>query len=156
MNNRIHVAQEVVRRKVFDDYAYAHDFIGCKTVDQYYVKEEVVYIIGNKEKGFVYMDGNIRCVDFSSEERNINYNKVDVYGCYNCPNGHSPNGSDCDHVVEFAEEVVGIINIMSIEEFTNSEDISLGIRFIEEHNEKVKNQYKPLNKSMKLLSKTTK
>ena len=50
--NEIYVAQEIVRRRAFDGYAFSHDLIGCNTYDSYYIKEDVVFIIGNKEFSF--------------------------------------------------------------------------------------------------------
>lgn len=151
--NEIYVAQEVVRRRQFDGYAFAHDLIGCRTHDSYYIKEEVVFIIGNREFGFLYLDGNMNCVDLSSIALDEIYNLDNVYCCEQCKKSALLNGSDCEEKIDNTEEIIGITNIMKINEFTKCGDASSSIRYVEAYNEKVKNKYIMINSRNKKLCK---
>lgn len=149
--NEIYVAQEVVRRRQFDGYAFAHDLVGCRTHDSYYIKEEVVFIIGKKELGFLYLDGNMNCNVLDLNVLSEIYNPNNVYSCNVCQKSALLNGSNCEERIDTIEEVIGITNIMKINEFTNCDDVSSSVRYVEEYNEKVKNKYIMINGKDKVL-----
>lgn len=152
--NEIYVAQEVVKKRVFDGYAFAHDLIGCRTYNYYYIKEELVFIVRDKETGFLYLDGREKHSSISPVIIEELYNNTDVLSCNQCNKHIVHNQSDCNLEIDTTEEVIGITNIKRLKDFTKSDDIDYSVKIIVDYNEKVKNKQKIINNTKKKRCKT--
>ena len=140
----IYVAHQVIFNKNFNKHAFYHsEQIGCHFDNQYMVSKEVVLLTIDKNGNFCYLDTNKPCklIDTSKLQKSIT-----LFECRFC-SLHKSNGMDCEQNATLKSEVMGVVNIMPISEFTKIGYIPLAIDLVKEYNKSVKDEFMPINES---------
>ena len=138
----IYVAHEVVFNKVFNRYAFYHsELLGCHFDSQYIVSKEVVLLTIDKDKGFCYLDSKEPCKVIDSENLQ---KSIILFNCCYCSK-YISNGKDCENIANIPSEVMGVVNVMPISEFTKIGDVPLAISLVNEYNDSVKGEFEPIS-----------
>ncbi|MBQ2873188.1 MAG: hypothetical protein IJE89_04250 [Bacilli bacterium] len=139
--NEIYVAHQVVFNKKFNKHAYLHsEQLGCHFDNQYMVSKEVVLLTVNKDGKLCYLDTQEPCVLINP----IYLQKsITLFECRFCSR-YVANGMDCEQKATLKSEIMGLVNIMPISEFTKVGYIPMAISLVNEYNENVKGQFEPI------------
>lgn len=140
--NEIYVAHEVIFKKSFNKHTYYHgDLLGCNFDNQYFVSKEVVLLTVDKDGKLCYFNTKAPCnpIDYQKLQRSTT-----LFECRFCSN-HLKKCVMCDKSVNIPTEVIGVINVMPIYEFTKNGYIPEAIVLVKEYNDSVKGEIEPVN-----------
>ena len=140
--DEIYVAHQVFFNKIFNRHAFAHsEQLGCHFDNQFLVSKEVVLLTINKDGKFCYLDTQEPCrvIDRDNLKKSIT-----LFECRFCSN-YISNGMDCETAATLKSEVMGVVNIMPIYEFTKTGYIPLAINLVQEYNNSIKDEYVTIN-----------
>lgn len=143
--NEIYVAHQVIFNKNFNRHAFYHnEQKGCCFDSQFLVSKEVVLLTRNKDGKFCYLETQEPC--HILEPDNLQ-KSITVFECRFCSK-HTSNGICCKETADLKSEVLGVVNIMPISEFTKIGYIPMAINLVNEYNSSVKGELEPItNKS---------
>lgn len=144
----IFVAHEVLLRREFNRHITQNNLIGCEVYNNYYIKNEVVLIVGSEEHGYTYLDGykEGRVVDINLLRKLDG--SISIYSCDTCQKASQISHEQCRKSIE-TEEVIGLIGIERANDFTKANNISSSIILIREYNDTVKGQCQSINNIIK-------
>ena len=139
--NEIYVAHHVIFHKNFSKHAFYHsEQLGCHFANQYMVSKEVVLLTIDQNGKFCYLETQEPCklINHYNLQKSIT-----LFECRFCSLQES-NEINCEKKANLKSEVMGVINIMPISEFTKIGYIPLAIHLVNEYNNKVKNEFVPI------------
>lgn len=133
MIGKFYVGHQVILRKRFVKYAYAHDLIGCHFNNYYFVSKKVVLLQRDKDANYIYVNSFNKCnvIDPNSLEVTVN-----ILGCNQC-NKKLVSGMDCQLRPDTPDEVLGVLDIQPITSFARTTDLSLAIELTKEYNNSI-------------------
>lgn len=136
--NEIYVAHQVIFNKIFNRHAFAHSKqLGCHFDNQFLVSKEVVLLTINKDGKFCYLDTQEPCRVIDSDNLK---KSVTLFECRFCSN-YISNGVDCEQTAILKSEIMGVVNVMPIYEFTKTGYIPVAINLVKEYNNSVKDEF---------------
>jgi hypothetical protein len=140
--NEIYVAHLLIFNKNFNKYTFYHnEQLGCLFDNQYLVSKEVVLLTINKDGKFCYLDTQKPCKVINKEDLQ---KSVTLFECRFCSN-HLTNNMDCKETACLKSEIMGVVNIMPIYEFTKTGYIPVAIDLVKEYNNSVKDEFVLIN-----------
>lgn len=134
----IYVAHEVVFNKIFNKRTLYHgSLLGCNFDNQFLISKEVVLLTVDKERNLCYLDSMKPCklIDYTNLKKSVT-----LFECRFCSKRLS-NDRICEQSANIKSEVMGVINIMPISEFTKIGYIPIAIDLVKQYNDSVRGEF---------------
>lgn len=135
MIGKFYVGHEVILRKNFIKYEFAHNSVGCHYNNYYFVSRKVVLLQRNQDGNYFYCSNHLKCPVLDPNNFEV---FVSLLECNSCQ-WKKEDGEECKP--NAPDKVLGVVAVQPIVGFAKTSDWLLALDLIKEYNRSLEDEY---------------